>query len=176
MSRVKSSRLAELHERIATFHIRVEGKYQGAMACRRGCSDCCHQHLSVYAFEFERIKHAVDRLQEDAKADLRDRLSVGASDPRCPLLDERGACRVYEARPTICRSHGLPIHVGDPPRRDVCPLNFQDGPAAHDLPDEDVLNVNSVNAILGVLDHVEGDGAGKRIALIDGLSQHLAAD
>ena len=115
-------------------------------------------------------------LSDTERAELVHRLSKGRNDPRCPLLNDKGQCRVYDARPMICRSHGLPISLGDPPSRDVCPLNFTSGPSPDVMPAEDVLNVNSVNAIMAVLDHVEADGKGQRIDLIEGLRQHLAED
>ena len=130
----------------------------------------------MYAFEFVRIQGALEELSTTARAALKQRLERGKEDPRCPLLDDVGQCRVYESRPMICRSHGLPISVGDPPKRDVCPLNFGAGPTPDEMSAEDVLNVNSVNAIMAVLDHVESDGKGQRIDLIEGLRRHLGDD
>lgn len=106
-------------------------------------------------------------------AELRARLKRGHLDPRCPLLDEAGRCKVYAARPLICRSHGLPIQVGPSTQRDVCPLNFPDGPEPAELPDADVLNVNSLNAILAVIDAVEHGGRGDRVSLLDGLAAYF---
>jgi Fe-S-cluster containining protein len=64
------------------------------------------------------------------------------------LLD--GACSVYEARPLICRSHGLPLVLERSKGRqmvDVCPLNFTDGSLAT-LPPEDLLAQGTVDSIL----------------------------
>lgn len=48
----------------------------------------------------------------------------------CAFLDERGACRVYAARPFVCRTQGLPFRwIGETDAgelvefRDICPLN-----------------------------------------------------
>ncbi len=46
----------------------------------------------------------------------------------CPLLDEEGACRIYESRPIVCRKFGMPLY--DPKKPDelqCCELNFQGG-------------------------------------------------
>jgi Fe-S-cluster containining protein len=145
-----------------------------SLACRAGCSLCCQQHLSVYAFEFELLAEAVDALSQEAREAIKQRVAVGKKDPRCPLLDDTGRCRVYAVRPLICRSHGLPILVGPEPSRDVCPLNFNEEPRLADLPDADVLNVNSVNAILAVIDHVEHGGKGERVPLLEGLKELLS--
>ena len=58
---------------------------------------------------------------------------------RCAMLDETGACRVYEVRPYVCRSQGLPLRWGETSpegpveHRDICPLN-EAGPALETLP------------------------------------------
>lgn len=38
-----------------------------------------------------------------------DRVSEAMADQPCPLLDDRGACRIYEDRPLVCRMIGLGI-------------------------------------------------------------------
>jgi len=141
------------------------------MTCRAGCSQCCHQHLSVVPLEFRRVAEAVLTLPDDARSALRERVQAGRDDPRCPLLDDTGQCRVYAARPLICRSHGLPIQVDG--RRDVCPLNFTAGPAVGDLAPEVVFSVDSANAILGVMSQLAGDDPIARVDLIDGLKSLL---
>lgn len=56
---------------------------------------------------------------------------------RCAFLDEADRCRVYEARPYVCRSQGLPLRWidGDAEHRDICPLN-EPGPDLVSLPEE----------------------------------------
>ncbi len=112
----------------------------------------------------------LDAAEQDA---LRERLAMGRDDPRCPLLDDHGRCRTYDARPLICRSHGLPIQVQG--RRDVCPLNFTDGPRVEALAAEVVFNVDSANAILAVMSSLEGDDPIARVDLINGVKSLLEA-
>lgn len=167
-----------LAAKVDAFFARVRERYPGALRCDLGCSACCHQHLTVVSSEFRRVAAAALVLPEVARDALRARLDAGRDDPRCPLLDDAGACRVYAARPLICRSHGVPVAVpagpeGEATRRDVCPENFSAGPALDDLDADCVLDVSHLDRVLGVIDHLAG-GDGGRVDLFDGLRALLA--
>lgn len=169
-----SSRYDELTARVDAFHVRVDVAHPGALTCRAGCSMCCHQHLSVLTYEFRRIAAAVGRLPAATLDALAERATAGREDPRCVLLGEDDHCLVYDARPMICRSHGVPVQVGDPSERDVCPLNFVDGPEIGDLDDELVLDVERLNVLLALIDRFDGGGDGaSRVDLIEGLAALL---
>jgi hypothetical protein len=80
--------------------------------------------LTVFAIEAERIRRSHRRLLEE-----------GRPHPpgRCAFLDAGGACRVYDDRPYVCRTQGLPLRWIEPTDtidsveyRDICPLN-EDG-------------------------------------------------
>jgi len=52
----------------------------------------------------------------------------------CPFLDlPSGACRVYEARPLMCRTYGLAIRNVSGLAAEACPLNFPGGAAERAL-------------------------------------------
>ena len=63
----------------------------------------------------------------------------------CPALGEDGACAIYDSRPLVCRTFGLPLRDGPRFIGDVCELNFTTASrkemetAAWDLQMEDVL-------------------------------------
>ena len=63
----------------------------------------------------------------------------------CPNLDDQGLCVMYEHRPLVCRTFGLPLREGRKYLGDVCELNFTESTraerlrAAWDLRWEDVL-------------------------------------
>ena len=42
----------------------------------------------------------------------------------CPNLNDRGECVLYEHRPLVCRTFGLPLRNADDYLGDVCELNF----------------------------------------------------
>lgn len=162
-----------LSERVNLFHVRVAQSHPRALKCGAGCSSCCHQHLSVVPLEWSRICEAVEALPGASREGLQERVKAGRADPRCPLLGDDERCLVYEARPMICRSHGLPIQIGSPPVRDVCPLNFTEGPDIETLDSELVLDVERINQMLGLMCTLAGSDPTARVDLFDGLSTLL---
>lgn len=117
--------LRSLHAEIDREAARVAKLNEGRLRCERGCSACCLDDLTVRRVEAERIRAAHPNLLKEGEPG-----PLGA----CAFLDERGACRIYEDRPSVCRSQGLPLRVlfeeGDTiaERRDICPLNLDGGP------------------------------------------------
>lgn len=93
----------------------------------------------------------------------------------CLFLDE-GRCRIYEARPIICRSQGLPLRsreIAAPRHLDWCPLNFK-GFAPADFDPAAVLNLETLNRLLAGLvreEEAERGGAtgspGLRLTMTD---------
>lgn len=168
--------LVQLRSRVDAHFDAARARSPAAFACRAGCDSCCHQRFGVFAAEAEPIRRALADLAVRTPV-LRARIRRQADDPahhdRCALLVD-GACAVYDERPLICRSHGLPIAVADPaPRVDHCPLNFTAGAP----PPASVLRLDAVNQPLVVLatlwdraanpEPVPGDLPPARIALAD---------
>ena len=96
-----------------------------SFACASGCSRCCGHRFGVFALEARRVREALLHL-EATRPGERERLRASASDPehahQCALLlDDR--CAVYEERPLLCRTHGLPT-PSEGGGFDACPLNF----------------------------------------------------
>ncbi len=72
---------------------------------------------------------AQDRPEEDQRSVSKGERRILSSDlhpcePLCGHLDAQGLCRIYAARPLICRTHGMLILSDD--GLDHCPWNFQD--------------------------------------------------
>ena len=89
--------------------------------CRYGCHECCIDGLTLFEIEAENIRRYNRKL-----------LRQGSPHPegRCAFLNGTGACRIYQNRPYVCRTQGLPLRwVEELPKgdavemRDVCPLN-----------------------------------------------------
>ena len=172
--------LVQLRRRVDAHFDAALARSPHAFRCGEGCDACCHVRIGVFAVEAAPIREALARLTREDPA-LRARLRAQADDPahqdRCALLVD-GRCAVYEARPLICRSHGLPILAAGPGpgpdaplQLDHCPLNFTKEPP----PRASMLRLDAVNQPLSMLARLwtATDGAGgsppddARIALAD---------
>lgn len=127
--------LRSLHAEIDRESERLVNRHAERLRCGRGCSACCLDDLTVTAVEAERIRRDHSGL-----------LATALPHPpgACAFLDTDGSCRVYESRPSVCRSQGLPLRFfveneqeEIEERRDICPLNLPDGAPLDDLAEED---------------------------------------
>jgi uncharacterized protein len=152
--------LVTLRARVDDHFDRALQRSPSAMQCRAGCDRCCHVRLSVFTVEAARISRVLSELSR-RDPDLRQRIRERAKDPAhaqsCPMLiDSR--CAIYEERPMICRSHGLPVsHQGE---THWCELNF----TAEAPPAQSVLRLEAVNQPLSVMARM-WDGKGDRVEL-----------
>jgi hypothetical protein len=89
--------MAAADEAWATLRPAVERA--GALACRAGCTACCHQRVAVLPAEADLIARHVAAHDPGRRARL-----AAPRGPRdsCPFLD-CGACTIYAVRPLRCR-------------------------------------------------------------------------
>jgi hypothetical protein len=152
------SRLAELTAKIDGFFTRVEARHGDDMQCQTGCSDCCHVRLSITAVEADAIRAALATR----------RIELNAAPDRCAALDARGRCQIYDARPVVCRSHGVPIRLREASLPVVrnCFRNF-----THTAPAADcVLDQETLSTLVLAVDRAAGHD-GSRIDLTTLLSE-----
>jgi Fe-S-cluster containining protein len=165
------SRLGELHAKVDAFFARVEARHGDDMQCRTGCSDCCRVRLTITSAEAAAIRAEVARwpaarrralAPAPAPAEVAPPAPGDAPPDRCAALDERGRCRIYDARPIVCRSHGVPIRMrrGSLPVIEACPRNFTRTEPAADC----VLDQTTLSALTLAIDR-EAGGDGSRIEL-----------
>ena len=124
----------------------------GTLACRAGCTWCCHFSVDVRAVEVFGILDFVERTftaEDKARvyAEIRtnsvalgnlDELERMRRNVKCPFLRE-GRCSIYAARPQTCRNYHATSAVGcqqsyeDPDNLDIdpefAPLVYQAGGA-----------------------------------------------
>ena len=139
------------------------------LQCGRGCSFCCYglfeiggADIPVLADGLEKlhpmrrrkiVRRAVEIIAQSRHPNLRESTPVDknaffsrTATIACPNLNESGECMIYEHRPLVCRTFGVPIRDGDRYLGDVCTLNFNDASdeqrlaAAWDLRWEDAID------------------------------------
>jgi Fe-S-cluster containining protein len=143
------NRLGELTRKVDGFFARVAERHGTDMQCATGCSDCCHVRLTVTGVEAEAIRTLVTGWPDDRRRDL---AAAGPTD-RCAALDAAGRCKIYDARPLVCRSHGVPIRLrqGGLPVVQACHRNF-----TRTTPDPDcILDQATLSATLLAVDAAE---------------------
>ena len=136
--------LGEMHKRLEMLSAAIIEERNVKLACKAGCSYCCHlrvdarAHEVIYAAEFIRrhlsaaqIEGIVARSKAHAKKmSAMTVLQQFTSNNACPLLVD-GRCSAYGGRPISCRSH----HATDVK---YCQQFFEtsdpDTPASHDEP------------------------------------------
>ncbi|MBN4049432.1 YkgJ family cysteine cluster protein [bacterium AH-315-N03] len=137
------------------------------LTCQSGCSGCCQVQLEVCDVEANALRQAIQALPPERREALAERDSSSA----CALLDADGRCEVYEARPLVCRTQGLPLRypantvpvdavMGRAGDADVtwCPLNF----TLRKPKSADVLDAERVDVMLAL---VNRRAAGESLAL-----------
>jgi Fe-S-cluster containining protein len=152
------AQLLRLHAEVDARAAALASRHGARLQCRRGCSACCVDGMTVFAIEAERIR--------TNHAEL---LASGAphAPGACAFLDAEGACRVYADRPYVCRTQGLPFRWIDEERgaelRDICALNDA-GEPIEALPADACWTLGEVEERLAELQARFG-AEGERVAL-----------
>lgn len=150
---------------------KVAAASAGEMQCRKGCTLCCHGFFEITAADVAMVADGVaslpagtrnsllarasEAMRRTEHPDLRDcseetkeAFFARTENEPCPALSDAGACLIYESRPLVCRTFGLPIRNGAQFLGEECELNFKaSSPArreevAWDLEWEDVIGAD----------------------------------
>jgi uncharacterized protein len=115
------------------------------ITCSAGCSSCCTS-ITVFPVEASALRIALKTLPDRQAEEILRHVSEHAEGERCPLL-LHNRCLLYEARPIICRTHGLPIiYTTDGQRSsDCCPHNLSE---TESLSGTSVIDVDKLNTLL----------------------------
>ena len=149
--------LEKLYHAIDQITKRLEKIHKNRMQCTLGCTDCCVDNITVFKIEADNIRHYHSNLlQKEAPH------APGA----CAFLDGIGACRIYEQRPYVCRTQGLPLRwvEENTEYRDICPLN-DEGRPVEDLPPEQCWTIGPFEKRLALLQNKRYNDRMERIAL-----------
>ncbi|MBU0698948.1 MAG: YkgJ family cysteine cluster protein, partial [Proteobacteria bacterium] len=112
------------------------------VTCKIKCADCCHAIFDITLIEAIYINHQFDqkfqgqereqlveksngadrkvhmikrnayRKSQSGKKEIDILVELAAERCRCPLLNEKDLCDLYEYRPITCRLYGIPTSIG----------------------------------------------------------------
>ena len=156
--------LARLYAEVDRGAQQLNTLHAARLVCRKGCHECCVEGLTVFEVEAENIRRHHAKLLSRASP---------CPEGACAFLDRAGACRIYEHRPYVCRTQGLPLRwVNQLPdglsveMRDICPLNGQ-GQPVEDLSAKACWMIGPFEDRLARLQIAADGGELRRIALRD---------
>ena len=126
---------------------KITDSQAGHITCRAGCSGCC-RHLSLFPVEAYALSAAASLVPTEILRPARALASSGETS-RCPLLHDN-RCLLYDTRPIICRTHGLPLLVERSGAKEIdfCPDNFQGASA---IPGDAIINLETLNQALAAI-------------------------
>lgn len=116
--------------------VELEKIHSKNIVCAKKCSSCCID-TTVLPIEFFSILSVL--ITKNIKPDI--------TKENCSLL-KKSLCQIYELRPLICRTHGLPLAYGedeDPLAKSIsfCELNFKS--KIPDFNDKNILDMDELN-------------------------------
>ncbi|TNF41432.1 MAG: YkgJ family cysteine cluster protein [Bacteroidetes bacterium] len=123
----------------------LEEMHREYIKCRSGCSLCCID-FSVFPVEFYFILNELKKKNFKPETDLNNENEI------CVFL-KNNSCTIYEQRPIMCRTHGLPLlYANDDGEWELsaCELNFTEFDF-DDFTDDNTLPQDKYNSKLYLL-------------------------
>jgi hypothetical protein len=154
--------LASIDQEVDLLASRLYRFHSVRLQCRNGCSECCVDGITVFEVEGENIRRHYAEL-----------IDGGTPHPegKCAFLNGEGMCRIYEHRPYVCRTQGLPLRWFEEgpdgsgvEMRDICPLN-EEGEPIETLPPEACWTIGPFEEKLAALQSAVDGGKLRRLAL-----------
>jgi len=155
--------LQAFYKKVDQLTASLEKVHANRLKCQKGCHACCIDDLEVFGIEAELITTKNKPLVENSFPHM-----IG----KCAFLGEEDECRIYEHRPFVCRTHGLPlswleeVDGEDVEYRDICSLN-EEGEPIEDLSEEKVLDLVPLDEQLAMLQFKADGGREHRVKLRD---------
>ena len=136
--------------------------------CKLGCNSCCKSGLTVGWIEALLIKDHFDSLVAAKKSEIIKELGAMGSS-HCEFLQSNGGCAIYESRPVVCRTQGVPNRLLDASTGSVeisiCSLNYLNG-ETDDLKPGEIIDSDTVSLVKAAFNReVSLDNPGERFDL-----------
>lgn len=155
--------LQQLYAVVDEASIQLNTIHKERLKCKKGCFGCCIDDLSVFEIEAENIKKNYPAFFEKEKPHAKG---------MCAMLDENGACRIYESRPFVCRTQGFPLRMLEEEDgelielRDICELN-EEGEVLTDMSEKKFFFTTPFENKLAEIQFKADVGNMKRVLLRD---------
>ncbi len=122
--------LEELFREVDTAFAETKRQFPKEVRCKPGCVDCCYALFDLSLAEAFLIHREFRKQPRKVRRDVLRRLEkyekewskkapevitpfvLSMVKIRCPLLDDRKRCVLYEVRPVTCRLYGIPVEIG----------------------------------------------------------------
>ena len=121
---------------------KIRQDYPDLVKCKLECADCCHALFDLpliealyinYHFkrtfegkqkedflemvnqidrQIHKLKHKATKDLEAGKTEEDILMELAEARVRCPLLNDRNQCELYDFRPITCRLYGIPTQIG----------------------------------------------------------------
>ncbi len=154
--------VGRVHADVSRETRRLHLLHEARLHCREGCTACCVDGLTVFDVEAEAIRlHHAGLLAT----------ATPHEEGACAFLDGSGSCRIYDERPQVCRTQGLPLRWTEEREgelvelRDICPLNDPGEPIV-ELPADACWSIGPVEERLARLE-LARPGPKERVRLRD---------
>ena len=131
----------QLLEQVDNWTAEMIRRYKTHLMCRKGCDVCCQHKFSIAAVEAFNIARHFHELPPTIQRAVRNRKLS------CAFLVD-GACCVYESRPIICRTYGLPsLQRNDQAEGEIswCELNFTHVPGDFAFQADGIIDIDTLN-------------------------------
>ncbi len=134
----------QLIEQVDKWTAEMTARYRTHLACKKGCDLCCQRKLTVTAVEAYNMAIAYRHLPPAPQQRVREPKSSCAF-----LLGD--ACAIYESRPVICRTFGMPsLHRNENGEGVLtwCDLNFTDVGENFEIQADGIIDIDTLNTKL----------------------------
>lgn len=147
------------YKQLAQETSRLEEIHSNRLKCGNGCAACCIDGISIFSLEAENIRR---------KNKNHTRTNQTKIPGKCTFLSVDNSCTIYESRPYVCRTQGLPLRWIEEKieYRDICPLN-EEGEPIENLAAVDCFTFEDFEKKLALLQIQFDEGLMDRVKLRD---------